>query len=124
MMAFDTLLVANRGEIACRVIRTAGTGPETVAVFGPTRAVRCWLTKPCRLGRSAKAFAGDRIIAAGNRLGRAIHPGYGFPSPKMPNRSRRWAGFRRSARAGHPRNGRAPAADDRGGRALRAWLRR
>src|SRR5579875_3838683 len=83
-----TLLIANRGEIACRVMRTARRmGIATVAVFsdadrdalhvrsadtaihiGPARATDSYLNIP-------------RIIEAARRAGAdAIHPGYGFLS--------------------------------------------
>ncbi len=84
----DCLLIANRGEIACRVIRTArAMGIRTVAVYsdadadalhvamadeavhiGPSPAVESYLNIPA-------------IIAAARRTGAsAIHPGYGFLS--------------------------------------------
>ena len=82
------LLIANRGEIACRVMRTArALGVETVAIYsdadsealhartadqavhiGPARAADSYLNM-------------DRIITAARETGcDAIHPGYGFLS--------------------------------------------
>ncbi|MBB3288400.1 MULTISPECIES: acetyl/propionyl/methylcrotonyl-CoA carboxylase subunit alpha [Rhizobium] len=85
---FSKILIANRGEIACRVIHTARRlGIRTVAVFsdadrdalhvaladegvhiGPAAASESYLSK-------------EKIIAASKRAGaEAIHPGYGFLS--------------------------------------------
>ncbi|MGA4533062.1 acetyl/propionyl/methylcrotonyl-CoA carboxylase subunit alpha [Ectopseudomonas chengduensis] len=84
----DTLLVANRGEIACRVIRTAkAMGIRTVAVHSAIDAnarhvreadvaVNLGGAKP---GESYLLI--DKIIAAAKASGaQAIHPGYGFLS--------------------------------------------
>ena len=85
---FDKILIANRGEIACRIIATARTlGIRTVAVYsdadagakhvamadeslciGPPPAVESYLNA-------------DRIVDAARATGaQAIHPGYGFLS--------------------------------------------
>lgn len=84
----DTLLVANRGEIACRVMRTAKTmGIRTVAVHSAIDAsarhvreadvaVNLGGAKP-----SESYLLIDKIIAAAKASGaQAIHPGYGFLS--------------------------------------------
>ncbi len=98
MSSFGTLLIANRGEIALRVIRAArGAGLQTVAVYsdadaraphvaaadtavhiGPARASESYLSVP-------------RLLDAASRAGAdAVHPGYGFLSEN--------AGFARACR--------------------------
>src|SRR5688572_14312496 len=83
-----SLLIANRGEIACRIIRTARRlGVRTVAVYSDAdrnalhvrtadEAVHIGLS-PAR----ESYLVGERIIAAAKETGaEAIHPGYGFLS--------------------------------------------
>jgi urea carboxylase len=85
---FDTLLVANRGEIACRVISSAAElGLATVAVFSdPDRAARHvrMADRAVRLGPAPAResyLRADAIIEAALATGAgAIHPGYGFLS--------------------------------------------
>jgi 3-methylcrotonyl-CoA carboxylase alpha subunit len=85
---FHTLLIANRGEIAARVIRTArALGLRTVAVHseadaGALHAQLADLAVPIGGPRPADSYLrGDRIIAAALATGaQAIHPGYGFLS--------------------------------------------
>ena len=85
---FSKLLIANRGEIACRVIRTAKRmGVKTVAVFSDAdrHALHVELAdEAVQIGASAPTESylnTDRIIAAAQAAAaQAIHPGYGFLS--------------------------------------------
>jgi propionyl-CoA carboxylase alpha chain len=83
-----TLLVANRGEIAARIIRTAhAMGIATVAVYSDPDAGAVHVARAdeaVRLPGAAPAdtyLRGDLIIAAAAATGAdAVHPGYGFLS--------------------------------------------
>ncbi len=86
---FRSLLIANRGEIACRIARTARRlGIETIAVFSEADARRAARQGGGpRLSRSARPPAREsylniaRIIETARAAGaEAIHPGYGFLS--------------------------------------------
>ena len=82
------LLIANRGEIACRIIRTArAMGIATVAVYSDADAKALHVRmadEAVHIGPSPAAesyLVGDKIIAAAKGTGaEAIHPGYGFLS--------------------------------------------
>ena len=82
------LLIANRGEIACRIIRTAREmGIATVAVYSDADAKALHVRQAdeaVHIGPSPAAesyLVGDKIIAAARQTGaQAIHPGYGFLS--------------------------------------------
>src|SRR6056297_2002244 len=85
---FDKILIANRGEIACRVIDTArAMGVRTVAVYSDADAGARHVEmadEAVHIGPPAPAdsyLRGDAIIAAARDTGaEAIHPGYGFLS--------------------------------------------
>src|SRR5258707_14363867 len=85
---FEKILIANRGEIACRIARTAKRlGMHTVAVYseadaGALHVGSCdeaWLIGPAHPRESY--LRADRILDAASKSGaQAIHPGYGFLS--------------------------------------------
>ena len=85
---FDTILIANRGEIACRVIETArAMGVRTVAVYSDadrTAKHVAMADRAVHIGGSAPSesyLKGDRIIEVALEMGaQGIHPGYGFLS--------------------------------------------
>src|SRR6187200_512783 len=84
----NSLLIANRGEIACRIIRTARKlGVRTVAVYSDADAEALHVRmadEAVHIGPSPAResyLVGEKIIAAAKATGaEAIHPGYGFLS--------------------------------------------
>jgi propionyl-CoA carboxylase alpha chain len=87
---FTKILIANRGEIACRVIRTAKKmGIATVAVYSDADARSphvLMADEAVHIGPSPAAesyLVADKIIAACKTTGaQAVHPGYGFLSER------------------------------------------
>ncbi|MBO9409502.1 acetyl/propionyl/methylcrotonyl-CoA carboxylase subunit alpha [Shimia sp. R9_1] len=85
---FEKILIANRGEIACRVMETArAMGVKTVAVYSDADAGAKHVAladQAVHIGGAAPAesyLKGDVIIAAALETGaQGIHPGYGFLS--------------------------------------------
>ncbi len=84
----ETLLIANRGEIACRIIRTArAMGIRTVAIYseadrGSLHAAMADMAVAVGPAAAAESYLSiTRILEAAARSGAdAIHPGYGFLS--------------------------------------------
>ncbi len=87
-MVFTSLLIANRGEIACRIIRTARRmGIRTIAVYSEADAQALHVKHadvaiPIGPAPAKQSYLdGERIIEAARQAGaEAIHPGYGFLS--------------------------------------------
>ncbi len=83
---FTTVLIANRGEIACRVIRTARRlGVRTIAMHTPADRGALFTRladEVHEIGEGAKGYLdGDAIVALARRCGaECLHPGYGFLS--------------------------------------------
>ncbi len=88
MASIQKILIANRGEIACRVMQTAhGLGLQTVAVYSDADAQALHVRladEAVHIGAGPVGesyLLGDKIIAAAQASGAdAIHPGYGFLS--------------------------------------------
>jgi propionyl-CoA carboxylase alpha chain len=87
---FKKILIANRGEIACRVIRSArAMGIATVAVYSDADAAALHVEladEAVHIGGSPASesyLVADKIIAACKATGaEAVHPGYGFLSER------------------------------------------
>jgi len=87
---FNKILIANRGEIACRVIKTAKTmGISTVAIFSEQDAMALHVAMADEAVCIGPAPASesylntDNIVAIAKQTGSdAVHPGYGFLSEK------------------------------------------
>lgn len=85
---FDKILIANRGEIACRIMRTCQSlGVKSVAVFSDAdrSAMHVGMADEAHwIGPAPSAqsyLVQERIIQAAKKSGaQAIHPGYGFLS--------------------------------------------
>lgn len=85
---FHKILIANRGEIACRVMRTARKlGIRTVAVYSDADRHSLHVAmadEAIHIGAAPSResyLCGDKILAAAKKTGaQAIHPGYGFLS--------------------------------------------
>ena len=94
---FKKILIANRGEIACRVIKTARRmGIETVAVYSDADARAPFVRmaeEAVHIGpppANESYLIPEKIIDAAKQTGaEAVHPGYGFLSER--------ASFRRSS---------------------------
>ncbi|PIE14071.1 MAG: 3-methylcrotonyl-CoA carboxylase [Rhodobacterales bacterium] len=89
-MAFDTILIANRGEIACRIMRTArARGLRCIAVYtdadaGAPHVVMADLAIRIGAGPAGESYLSiERILQAAKDAGaQAVHPGYGFLSER------------------------------------------
>ena len=114
---FSTVLIANRGEIACRIAATCRRlGVRAAAVHSDADSgalhVRA-ADAAVRIGPAPSAESyldADAILDAARRVGaEAVHPGYGFLSRERRFRRRlrrRRAGLRRPAAGGDPGDGR------------------
>ncbi len=83
-MVIETLLVANRGEIALRVFRTAeAMGMRTVAIYTDLDAGAPHVVAADEAVRVESYLDVDAVVAAARSVGAdAVHPGYGFLSER------------------------------------------
>ena len=138
MIAFTKILIANRGEIACRVTRTAkALGYRTVAVFSDADAVALHVREADEAVRIGPPPAQESylnieaLLAAAKLAGAdAVHPGYGFLSENAAfAEACTKAGPRLHRPAGggdrrHGQQGARQSLDGGGGRSRRARLSR
>ena len=77
---FDSVLIANRGEIACRIIGTLRRlGIQSIAVYTEADAAARHVRLADEAVRVSSYLSIDEVLAAAERTGAAaIHPGYGF----------------------------------------------
>jgi acetyl/propionyl-CoA carboxylase alpha subunit len=88
MASFNRLLIANRGEIACRVMRTCrALGIETVAVYSEADSQAAHVSMADHAyaigaSRASESYLRQDTIleAAAKTCAQAVHPGYGFLS--------------------------------------------
>jgi 3-methylcrotonyl-CoA carboxylase alpha subunit len=111
---FKKILIANRGEIACRVAATAKRmGVRTVAVYSDADANAKHVAacdEALHIGGSAPKdsyLRWERIIEAAKATGaQAIHPGYGFltrtRNSRRPAPKRAWCSSARRPRPSRP----------------------
>ncbi len=112
----NSVLIANRGEIACRIARTAkALGMRTIAVYSsadaralhPRLCDEAYFIGPAEPRESY--LAADKLIEVAKKTGaECVHPGYGFLSENARFRRGLRAsriGIRRSAARGDPRHG-------------------
>ena len=82
-MKINSILIANRGEIACRIIRTANEmGIKTIAVYEEADSNATFVSMSDVAVRLKNGYLdADEIVDAAKKTGAdAIHPGYGFLS--------------------------------------------
>ena len=124
---FDSLLVANRGEIARRVIRTAKRmGLRTIAVYSEVDAALPFVAEADEAvligpANAAESYRnGDAILKAARVTGaQAVHPGYGFLSENCRirrNGDRRRPDLGRSVGGRDQRDGQQGRRPEPGGR--------
>ena len=82
-MKINSILIANRGEIACRIIRTANEmGIKTIAVYEEADSNATFVSMSDVAIKLKNGYLdADEIVDAAKKTGAdAIHPGYGFLS--------------------------------------------